>query len=347
MKKLILNLFVNGNGLQKVTVTCRIIIILAITSITLNTAKAQTYDPHDVEVINNLIKNNDLQATPNAPETWDFATWSDKTPKQIIELRIYGKYLSGSAVFDGLTALQRMDCSYNYLSKLDVTDCTQLQYLNCSDNPYLSKLDATGCIKLQYLSVISCAKLEYLSIFSCGFTNIDLAGLYNLTSFSGKDQYVPLTLYKNKIGEYTLNIYLNNPTFTNNAISYSDGILKCIDNTLKFVIFTTETHKEDFLLEGTMWLTYSEESGINEPDKEELKIYLTNDKLFIECDTSAPFGNQLTIKLYDMLGKEVLTRNANMLNNRIELNINHLVRGSYIVNVFSAAKLIGNTKIVK
>ena len=64
----------------------------------------------------------------------------------------------------------------------------------------------------------------------------------------------------------------------------------------------------------------------------------TQNSFFIE------FKNVSTVKLYDMLGKEVLTQNAN---GKTEINISHLSQGIYNVKVFSDGKTIGNSKIVK
>ena len=63
-----------------------------------------------------------------------------------------------------------------------------------------------------------------------------------------------------------------------------------------------------------------------------------NDKLFIECESF------VTVKIYDMLGKEILIQNAN---GKTEINISHLPNGIYSVRVFSEDKIIGNGKIVK
>ena len=66
----------------------------------------------------------------------------------------------------------------------------------------------------------------------------------------------------------------------------------------------------------------------------------TNDKLFIECEEIMP----ITIKLYDVSGKEVLTQTTN---SKTEINIDHLSNGVYNVSVFSEGKVIGNSKIAK
>jgi protein involved in ribonucleotide reduction len=51
-----------------------------------------------------------------------------------------------------------------------------------------------------------------------------------------------------------------------------------------------------------------------------------------------------TIKLYNMLGQEVLTQTVN---GKTEININHLPQGVYNVRVFSEGKVVGNSKIMK
>ena len=72
-----------------------------------------------------------------------------------------------------------------------------------------------------------------------------------------------------------------------------------------------------------------------------VKVYPNpaNISLFVECEGHS------TIKLYDMLGKEALTQNAN---GKTEINISHLSKGIYIVNILSSeGRIIGNSKIVK
>jgi hypothetical protein len=89
---------------------------------------AQKYDPADVAVINALIANNGLDATPDAPESWTFASWSVDYPKQIKYLNLYNKGLYGVASFAGLTRLIRLYCNNNSITGLDLTGCTNLQF---------------------------------------------------------------------------------------------------------------------------------------------------------------------------------------------------------------------------
>jgi hypothetical protein len=73
-----------------------------------------------------------------------------------------------------------------------------------------------------------------------------------------------------------------------------------------------------------------------------LRVYPNpaNDKLFVECENFM----SITVKLYDMFGKEILIQNTS---EKTEINISHLLNGIYNVSVFSEGKIIGNSKIVK
>lgn len=56
------------------------------------------------------------------------------------------------------------------------------------------------------------------------------------------------------------------------------------------------------------------------------------------------YNGFIQVKIYDMLGKEILTQNAN---GKTEINISNLSNGIYIVKILSENKVIGNSKIVK
>jgi len=373
-----------------------LILLICFFAFSFTTATAQTYDPYAVQVINNLIANNGVDAIPNAPETWwNFTKWNDSIPKQLIEACFHYDEppfpaLFGEVSFEGLTTLQKLWCNFNKITKLNVKNCTGLLWLLCEDNfitelnvtnctelemllcqnNLLTKLDATSCKKMQYLTCYNnkLTKLDlknnlklthllsadnYLSSLDVSFlinmenlqcyrntlTKLDLTELKNVNVFIGNKQSVPLTLYENELGEYTRSILLNNPTFGNSAISYWDEVLKSIDNTVASTSFSVQTGKPGFELSGTMNFTYSN-VGVKTQEKIKLKVYPNpvNDILFIEGE------NFNTIKLYDMLGREMLCKNGN---NKTEINISHLSKGIYIVAIFSEGKLMGNTKIVK
>ncbi|MCL2074599.1 MAG: T9SS type A sorting domain-containing protein [Marinilabiliaceae bacterium] len=199
---------------------------VALTSI----ATSQEYDPLAVQRINDLIENNGLNAPPDSPGSvvWGrFATWNDETPKQLIELALQGRNLTGVASFEGLTYLQEVDLRLNSLSKLDFSNCTNLHTLLCFNN---------------------------------SLTEIDLTGTDSLTTFLAHNQSPPLMMVENEGGNYIYNIFLNNPVFGNNAISYSDGILTSNDNAVNSTTFSTQSNKIGFDISGIMYLYYAEES---------------------------------------------------------------------------------------
>jgi len=389
-----------------------LILLICFLAFSFNTATAQTYDPYAVQVINNLIKNNGLNAIPNAPETWTFATWNNETPKKVLKLEITHSGLTGTASFAGIKTLQtlyiwfnnltgldltncielkelacdhnvqleniilkncinlqnlyyagcnlpkldltpfvklqKLDCSYNKITKLDITNLKQLITLDCSDNK-LTKLDITNCTKLESLycgfnqltelELSNCKQLSLVECMGNRLTKLNLTGL-TIIIFGGAGQNVSLCLYENDIGEYTYPITLNNPIFSNNAISYTESILKSTDNTVDRTGFSVQTiGNNNYRLYGYMNFTYRN-VGINAPESIHPKVYPnpTKDSFFIDSEM---LGN---VMLYDMLGKKILTQNVS---GKTEINISHLPKGIYIVAVFSEGKLMGNAKIVK
>jgi len=326
--------------MKKVT---QILIIVFIGVVTVSTAKAQTYDPLAVQRINDLIAKNGLDAKPDEPETWTFVEWNNESPKQIIELQISRKNLKGSASFAELTTLQLLVCTNNYLTELDLTNCMQLRDLGCYTNN-LSELDLTSCKQLKILAcganqlakldITSCKQLEYLHCARNMLAELDLTGLDKLLwyEFEGEGQNVSLILCKNETGEYANTISLNNPTFENSAISYSDGILKSKDKSVISTSFIAQTNKNLFELSGTMNFIYSD-VGINEIDNSKLKVYpnpntgelvIENGKLKIE-----------NITIVDMEGKTVLFSTVSPMFQKHTLDISHLQVGIYFVKFFT------------
>ena len=322
-----------------------ILIFALIIGTAMHTVQAQTYDPHAVEVINNLIAHNGLQATPNAPETWAFATWNNETPKQIIELELTKKYgyMDGDASFANLTTLQVLDCKWGYLKKLNVTNCTQLKELYCGDNR-IAEIDLTNCTQLQRLSITMnqiykldithCKQLQYLWHQSNHLIDIDLSGLNNFIVYFDEMQSRDLTLYKNEAEEYILTIFLNNPSFDKSAISYSDGILKSTDKNITYCNFTTQTNKQGYELSGVLKFIYSDDAGIDSPESEQLKIYPnpTTGELIV---TSYKL-RVTSVEVFDVNGKKQEAKNRKQkAEGKIVIDISLFPTGIYFVKVFT------------
>ena len=90
-------------------------------------------------------------------------------------------------------------------------------------------------------------------------------------------------------------------------------------------------------------ITYKQIStGLSETSKESLRVKVypnpAKDIFSINCE------NLGTIKLYDMLGKEVLNQN---INGKSDINLGHLSNGIYNIKILSDGKVTGNSRIVK
>jgi len=338
-----------------------ILIFAFIGAISVNYVQAQTYDPFAVQTINNLIFNNGLNATPGAPETWDFAHWNNETPKQLIEFNIEFQ-LHGTALFSGLPTLQKLFCVCNFLDELDVTDCIQLQTLWCSDGR-LTKLNLKNCTALQELNcvrnrltelnVTNNTQLQKLycnlnrlhkldvtkntQLISLGCSDnslieIDLTGLNYLEDFDGSYQIVALTLYQDTTEEYTCAISLNNPTFGNSAISYSEGTLKSSDHTVSSTFYCVQTNSPNpmHLLDGVFNFTYSN-IGINSQDKIELQVYpnpTTGELRITSIEEQVS-----SVEVFDVYGRKLLSHHLIPSSSNHLINISHLNPGIYLVKI--------------
>ncbi|MDR2963290.1 MAG: T9SS type A sorting domain-containing protein [Bacteroidales bacterium] len=338
--------------------------------------QAQGYDPEeyyapDVEVINNLIRNNGLLANIDDPTEWSFITWSGIIPKRVVTLDISNRNLSGIASFFGLFNMisddfpdyyTSLNCANNHLLELNLVDCIALRELRCSGNN-LTELNVAD-IELRYLSCSYNNLTELVTLAGHGatvycdhnrLTKIILGGTwvyalycwYNqLTSIEGysdelfaDNQQVSLTLHKNWDGIFSCSIPLKNPIFDNSAISYENGILKSTSSTIASTKFTT-SEGSPVPISGTMYFTYSEEVGMDIQDVKLLQTYIYSDKLYVKYEENLP----ITIILYDIFEKKILTHTSQ---GSTEIDVNHLQKGVYIVSVLSESRIIGNTKIVK
>jgi len=352
--------------------------------VTLHTATAQGYDPTeynpaDVEVINNLIANNGLQAIPNDPEGWEntlvlhswgydyvpMIEWDNSTPKQILSVTLINKGLTGHASFAGLETMWWLDCSNNDLTGIDVTGNNSLWWLDCSNND-LTGIDITSnnslwgidCSNnnLTELDLSSNGALQKLRCLNNNITELDLTG----TCIMRYGEWpLTLTLHKKETGVYSSTkipgfISRSQPMFMNPAISFEiisyenyipTSRLTSIDTTVTSTMYLIQTDDIGLVSAyGYIKIAYSDEpeTGISISDRDKLKIYLylANDMLIVESEKSIP----ITTIVYDMLGKKVLTHSSQ---GSTEINTSRLQNGVYIVTVLSEGTIIQNTKIIK
>jgi hypothetical protein len=121
-------------------------------------------------------------------------------------------------------------------------------------------------------------------------------------------------------------VYVAGMDNDNKALLWKNGNLTTLSSGSAELAFSV------FIVDG--------EVNISEISSTQVGIYPnpTIDKFVVD------FEGIVSIKLYDMLGKEVLAQTAN---GKTEININHLSKGVYTVRVLSEGRIIGNSKIVK
>jgi len=70
------------------------------------------------------------------PESWTGVTWTDDNPRRVRGISISGKNLSGVLDLSGFTALTSLDCSYNQLTGLDLSNLgNDIKYADICNNP--------------------------------------------------------------------------------------------------------------------------------------------------------------------------------------------------------------------
>ena len=263
-------------------------------------------------------------------------------------------------------ALESLNCTENQLTDLDLTGYSSLKYLGCSNNQ-LTSLNITNCTslinfycndnQLTELYFVNCPLLKELQCYNNKLQLSDLyaahlliekkwekhLGTQNLPSqtvlqggivdfsaqriFGGISTY--FTIEKNGVPATPTDYSIDNGKITFNRLG-----IYTVTMTNDVIVSDTE-HPAVVIAEIN-----AGNVAISENILSNIKVYPipTNDILIIECE------NINTIKLYDMLGKEVFNQTAN---GKTEINIGHLLKGIYVIQITSDGNIIGNRKIVK
>jgi hypothetical protein len=348
---------------MKKTVLILFIAFIGIT--TMNSAKAQTYDPYAVQVINNLIANNGLFATPDAPETWHFATWDNEIPKKLIKMEFffgppYGP-LYGDVSLLGLETLKELVLGEPQIGRLDLTNCTQLKTLEIHtgimaeiSNAALYHLKTDSIIDLNQIrdwydemynlsAKYSLAETYYqLGKYDEGFKTLSLIPeMYKLSEYEVVEHmnYVSLFTFKNKIRESGRTIAELNEDEINQLLYFtgaSNGLSSLMaKGILCFfyeICFEDETYGEQYAVSGER----DEISG-NEGEKSYaltllrscgLEIYPNPGKDYITVVCPA----MQHIIIYDITGRIVKKINSNGVS-QTSIAVSELKNGLYFLHV--------------
>ena len=121
------------------------------------------YHQGDVEVINKIIQENGLEGyEENAPESWDFVSWSEEGQRRITMLEVVDRQLNGHMDVSGLTNLEILVCVNTELKSLDASGLPKLRGVLCFNNE-LERLDISDSLNLIML-ICSNNELESLDI---------------------------------------------------------------------------------------------------------------------------------------------------------------------------------------
>ena len=117
-------------------------------------------------------------------ESWSIDN-KGKKRKEIKELNISKNKLEGKLNLNDFTGLEKLNCSNNKLTILDVSNCKQLKELNCYENQLTklilpgSSLEMLNCsdnlLTDLNLMVLNSKKLTFLSLYNNNFTTRDLS----------------------------------------------------------------------------------------------------------------------------------------------------------------------------
>lgn len=152
------------------------------------------YDPHDVEIMNGLIKYNGFPGEVDAPGSWSFVTWTESMPRKVATLPISMLGLQGNLNISGLTALTELECIESSLTTIDASGCTSLKKILCDVNRLVS-LNVSGCTALETISCtynkitkLNISGLTSLKELNCTYNNMksksSITGLTEATQLS-------------------------------------------------------------------------------------------------------------------------------------------------------------------
>ena len=150
-----------------------------------------------------------------------------------------GYYIISTPIFDFASnvALTYLNCSFNFLSSLDVSENAALTYLNCSNSPpnYDPSNSPVSFINygiLSSLDVSSNLALTYLNCSSNGLTNLDVSSNVALISlYCALNQLTSLNVSANTALTYLICKY-NHLTNLNVTANTSLTYLECQNNQL-------------------------------------------------------------------------------------------------------------------
>ena len=296
----------------------------------------------------------------------------------ITSLEVYNNNITELTGIEDFTALTFLECGDNPLTSLDVSNNTALEYLYCYSNQ-LTSLDVSTNTALEYLycydnqltslDVSTNTALTTLSCYSNQLTSLDVSTNTALTDlYCYSNQLTSLDVSNNTALIYlwcTSNQLTSLDVSTNTALTslYCDSNqLTSLDvrngNSTNFTDFdsTNNPNLTCIYVDAADWSTdnwtnidatstfVNDEAACGvlslEDNAFELNVTIhpnpTDNYLFIEGNK-----NPISISIYNLLGKEVLS-----INNTKNINVQALPSGVYVIRISDGVRQT-NMKFIK
>jgi len=241
--------------------------------------------------------------------------------ESVINLNVFGKYISSLEGIQSFNNLEALNCAYNQLSSLNISQNLNLEILFCSSNQ-LSNLDISQNLNIETLDC-SDNQLGSLDVSQ----NMDLLYLYCVNN--------QLT---------SLNINNGNNHNMQDMITYGNIDLTCIqvdDENATYPVCSEDLPHTGWCVDD--WSFYNEDCslGIGEVLETQISIYPNPVKGFLTIQTK----NGITVNKitgYNILGKIILEE----YNNVSRINISNLNSGLFFIQL-ETNKGIFTQKIIK
>ena len=233
----------------------------------------------------------------------------------ITSLEVYNNNITELTGIEDFTALTFLECGDNPLTSLDVSNNTALEYLYCYSN------------QLTSLDVSNNTALIYLWCTSNQLTSLDVSANNALTSlYCDSNQLTSLDVRNGNSTNFTDFDSTNNPNLTCIFVddaSYSTANWTDVNATTTFV--NDEAECAGLSIEDNTF-------GLG------VSVYPnpTDNYLFIEGNK-----NPISISIYNLLGKEVLS-----INNTKNINVQALPSGVYVIRILDGVRQT-NMKFIK
>ena len=254
----------------------------------------------------------------------------------ITSLEVYNNNITELTGIEDFTALTFLECGDNPLTSLDVSNNTALEYLYCYSNQ-LTSLDVSNNTALEYLYCYD-NQLTSLDVS----TNTALTDLYcysnQLTSLDVSNNTALIYLWCTSNQLTSLDVRNGNSTNFTDFDSTNNPNLTCIfvdDASYSTANWTDVNATTTFVNDE------AECAGLSIEDNTfglGVSVYPnpTDNYLFIEGNK-----NPISISIYNLLGKEVLS-----INNTKNINVQALPSGVYVIRILDGVRQT-NMKFIK